>query len=210
MARPTEFDRHRARDKALVLFWRKGYQASSLTDLLEAMEIGRSSFYAAFTDKRSLYMECLDMFAQRTQDMVYQARAKQSPLNALQFFLEQTFSDPRAIRAEWGCLLVNTVLEMSGVDDALADQASRHLETMQQIFQTCLEDAGFTASVASEMAALLMVVNEGVRVSSRRRLTQQQQLAPIATTFRLLRNASVTPPTPTLESAPESTKGALA
>lgn len=201
MARPLEFDRHRARDKALVLFWRKGYQASSLTDLLEAMEIGRSSFYAAFTDKRSLYMECLDLFAQRTQDMVHQARSQQPPLDALQSFFEQTFSGPQVIRAEWGCLLVNTVLEMSGVDDALADQASRHLEAMQRIFQTCLEDAGFTASVAREMAALLMVINEGVRVSSRRRLPQQQQLAPIATTFRLLRNASI--PTP------ESIQGVL-
>lgn len=210
MARPTEFDRSLARNQALMLFWRKGYQASSLTDLLEAMAIGRSSFYAAFTDKRSLYVECLDLFAKRTQDMVQRARAQQPPLDALQSFFEQTFFGSRSIRAEWGCLLVNTVLEMSGVDDALADHASRHLEAMQQLFQTCLEDAGFATPVAGEMAALLMVINEGVRVSSRRRLSQQQQLAPIATTFHLLRNACAAPSTPTPRSMPEPTPGALA
>ena len=54
MARPLEFNRSQATNQALVLFWRKGYQASSLADLLAAMGIARSSFYAAFTDKRTL------------------------------------------------------------------------------------------------------------------------------------------------------------
>ncbi|MFM8354230.1 MAG: TetR/AcrR family transcriptional regulator, partial [Gammaproteobacteria bacterium] len=56
MSRPIEFDRSKALDKAVALFWRKGYQATSLTDLLAAKQIGRSSFYAAFTDKRSLFL----------------------------------------------------------------------------------------------------------------------------------------------------------
>ncbi len=186
MARPTEFDRLRARDKALVLFWRKGYQASSLNELLEVMDIGRSSFYAAFTDKRSLFVE-------RTQNMLLRNRTGLPPMDALLRFFTQTFTEPRAIRAEWGCMLVNTVLEMSDVDAELAERASCHLETMQQLFQTCLEDAGFAAAPAAEMAALLMLVNEGVRVSSRRGLTLQQQLAPIDTVFRLLKNAIAAP-----------------
>lgn len=193
MARPTEFDRLRARDKALVLFWRKGYQASSLNELLELMDIGRSSFYAAFTDKRSLFVECLDLFAERTQNMLLRNRTGQPPMDALLHFFTQTFTEPRAIRAEWGCMLVNTVLEMSDVDAGLAERASRHLETMQHIFQACLEDAGFAAATANEIAALLMLVNEGVRVSSRRGLTQQQQLAPIETVFWLLKNAIAAP-----------------
>ena len=54
MARPIEFDHHQALDKALLLFWRKGYQATSLADLVEFMGISRSSSYSAFQDKRSL------------------------------------------------------------------------------------------------------------------------------------------------------------
>jgi len=82
MGRPLEFDRTRAVNKALVLFWRKGYQASSLADLLAAMGIGRSSFYAAFTDKRSLYFECLDLFAARTLELLQRARVEMPPVNA--------------------------------------------------------------------------------------------------------------------------------
>ncbi len=91
MARPLEFDRSKAVNKALVLFWRKGYQASSLADLLSAMGIGRSSFYAAFTDKRTLFLECLDLFAARTVDVVQHARCEMPPVDALQHFFERNF-----------------------------------------------------------------------------------------------------------------------
>ena len=56
MARPIEFDREQALEAALKLLWSQGYVATSLNQLLETMGIGRSSFYAAFTDKRSLFI----------------------------------------------------------------------------------------------------------------------------------------------------------
>lgn len=85
MARQIEFNRIlAARDKALVLFWRKGYQATSLADLLAAMEIGRSSFYAAFGDKRTR-LECLDLFAARTGAAVQRTRTL-PPRRAAGFF----------------------------------------------------------------------------------------------------------------------------
>ena len=192
MARPIEFDRPKAVNRALALFWRKGYQATSLADLLAAMDISRSSFYAAFTDKRSLFIECLDLFSARTLDMLHQARAEMSPVDALQSFFERNFVGAHgagAVRGHWGCMLVNTVLEMAGVDDDLAARASHHLGEMQRIFQACLQDAGAEPVRAEELAAMLMLLNEGIRVSSRRRLPDAQHLQPIATTFRLILSA---------------------
>ena len=195
MARPPEFDRSKAVNKALVLFWRKGYQASSLADLLSAMGIGRSSFYAAFTDKRTLFLECLDLFAARTVDVVQRARTEMPPVDALQHFFERNFVGvpgsgvAASASRHWGCMLVNTVLEMAGVDDELAERASRHLGEMQRVFQACLRDAGAKAARAEELAAMLMLVNEGIRVSSRRRLPDAQRLQPITTTFELIRRA---------------------
>ena len=192
MARPLEFDRSKAVNKALVLFWRQGYQATSLADLLAAMGIGRSSFYAAFGDKRSLFIECMDLFSARNQDMLQRARAEMPPLNVLQSFFEGKLVSGRsavAAQRHWGCMQVNTVLEMAGVDDELAARASHHLTDMQRFFQTCLEDAGAGPARAEELAAMLMLFNEGIRVSSRRRLPDEQHLQPIATTFRLIRSA---------------------
>lgn len=189
MARPIEFDVSKAQDKALILFWRKGYQATSLSDLLEAMGIGRSSFYAAFGDKRALFLQCLDLFGARTKDIVMRSRSEKPPLDVLQNFLECSFFGANSSKNQWGCMLVNTVLEMADVDADLSARASMHLATMQAVFEECLLDAGCTSGQASEMAALLMLVNEGVRVSSRRKLPPQQQRAPIESAFRLIRSA---------------------
>jgi TetR/AcrR family transcriptional repressor of nem operon len=52
-------------------------------------------------------------------------------------------------------MLVNTVLELAGVDDDLAARASRHLAELQYIFQTCLQDAGATPARAEDFAAML-------------------------------------------------------
>jgi TetR/AcrR family transcriptional repressor of nem operon len=189
MPRPVEFDRNSARDRALLLFWEKGYQATSLADLLAAMAIGRSSFYAAFSDKKTLFIECLDLFSERTQMLLQRASTRLPPFDALQDFFERNFTGSRTARAKLGCMLVNTVLEMAGVDDELSGRASRHLAAMQGLFESCLRDAGCDDPTAEEMAAVLMLVNEGIRVSSRRRLSVDDQLKSIRATFRLIRQS---------------------
>ncbi len=184
-----EFNRSHAMNRALVLFWRKGYQATSLADLLAVMGIGRSSFYAAFIDKRSLYVTCLDLFAARTLDLVQGARAEMAPVDALQYFFDRNFIGARGTETHRGCMLVNTVVEMAGVDEDLVARASCHLEDLQRMFQACLEDAGAMPASAAQLAAMLMLFNEGIRVSSRRRLPCAHHLQPIATIFRMIRGA---------------------
>jgi AcrR family transcriptional regulator len=65
VARQREFDRIDTLDKALEVFWQKGYAATSTSDLLDAMQIGRQSMYDAFGDKRSLYLEALQRHNER-------------------------------------------------------------------------------------------------------------------------------------------------
>jgi TetR/AcrR family transcriptional repressor of nem operon len=189
MGRPVEFDRPTAVNRALALFWRQGYQATSLADLLPAMGISRGSFYAAFGDKRGFFIECLDLWAARTLQLLNDQRNGLPPIDALQKFFERSVAEALGPKVNWGCMLVNTVLEMSGVDDELATRASTHMADMERIFQDSLQDAGATPAQAEKMAAMLMLFNEGIRVSSRRRLPEAQQLQSISTTFGLVRSA---------------------
>jgi len=206
MARPTEFDIPGSRDRALLLFWRRGYQATSLPELVAAMGISRSSFYAAFGDKRSLFLACLDLFAARTREVLLQARRDMPPLDSLQYFLERHLAQPTAHRGGLGCMLVNTVTEMSGVDDALSGRASSHLREIQSLFEQLLLEAGCAAHQAGGLAAMLMVFNEGVRVASRQRLNPQAKLAPIRSLFALVRQAVAEPTGPAGRRAPRRTR----
>ena len=189
MARTLEFNQPTALNKALVLFWHKGYQAASLSDLLEAMDISRSSFYATFGDKRSLFLECLGIFGKRTKDFLLKAKSEHTPLDALRSFFENTVAEQRGQRTEWGCMMVNTVLELAGVDDDLSARASSLLADMQVEFEKCLSDAGLAPERAAGFASFLMQFNEGIRVSSRRKVSREQQLSDIDTAFRLIGGA---------------------
>lgn len=62
--RPREFDTDDALDKALHVFWRRGYEGASLSDLTEAMGISRPSLYAAFGNKEDLFRAALDRYAE--------------------------------------------------------------------------------------------------------------------------------------------------
>ena len=173
----------------MKLFWRNGYQASSLSDLLVEMKIGRGSFYAAFGDKRSLYIECLNLFAERTGAIVQRARNKYPPMDAIRYFLEHSLNHADGLKAGLGCMAVNTVIELAGVDDELAVAASAWLSKLQALFEECLCEAGYCPERAAEYATYLMLVNEGVRVASRRKLPDRQSREAIDTALRLLQTA---------------------
>ncbi|MFD2025905.1 TetR/AcrR family transcriptional regulator [Promicromonospora aerolata] len=63
--RPRGFDRDAALERAMLLFWERGYDTVSVRDLTDAMEITPPSLYAAFTDKQTLFEEAVDTYAQR-------------------------------------------------------------------------------------------------------------------------------------------------
>lgn len=63
--RPREFNTTEALEKAMVVFWKKGYRGTSLDDLTEAMQINRPSLYAAFGDKENLFLQAIDHYRER-------------------------------------------------------------------------------------------------------------------------------------------------
>lgn len=62
IARTKEFDKNQALHEAMLLFWKKGYEAASIPDLLEVMGISRSSLYDTFSDKQTLYRDALEHY----------------------------------------------------------------------------------------------------------------------------------------------------
>jgi TetR/AcrR family transcriptional repressor of nem operon len=124
MARPREFDPDEALERATQLFWRRGYEATSIQDLVDALGINRASLYGTFGDKPHLFETVLDRY--RDQVLAALVRALAPPaagraaLRAYFSALIEAATQPRSPR---GCLLLNTVTGCSTAPGPLLDQA---------------------------------------------------------------------------------------
>jgi AcrR family transcriptional regulator len=81
IGRPREFDRNAALEAAMLLFWRKGFAATSMNDLCDAMGVRSPSLYAAFGSKEELYLEAMEHYV-RTQGMVWDKLAEGATVRA--------------------------------------------------------------------------------------------------------------------------------
>jgi AcrR family transcriptional regulator len=125
MARPREFDREVALERATGVFWAKGYAATSTDDLLDAMGIGRQSLYNAFGDKRALYLEALERYQRATTSgHLQRLKAPASPLAGVDALLLGLIARDARERA-MGCMGVGAVSEFGAGDAALAELRAR-------------------------------------------------------------------------------------
>jgi TetR/AcrR family transcriptional regulator, transcriptional repressor for nem operon len=124
MARPREFDRELALERAKGVFWAKGYAPTSTEDLLAAMGIGRQSLYNAFGDKRALYLEALERYQRATTSgHLQRLKAPVSPLAGVEALLLGLVAEDDGQRA-LGCMGVGAVAEF-GSDPVLAELRAR-------------------------------------------------------------------------------------
>jgi AcrR family transcriptional regulator len=86
--RPRSFDPARALDCAMHVFWSKGYEGASLTDLTKAMGINRPSLYAAFGDKEALFCKALDRYGQCSGEYVREALNQKSARASMERLME--------------------------------------------------------------------------------------------------------------------------
>lgn len=187
MPRPTEFDRDRALNAALKLFCRQGYTATSMSQLLNAMKLSRSSLYAAFGDKRSLFAETLTLFGDRTRQMLLESADPQDPIASVRAFFDKTTFDVPAWRASAGCMMVNTILELADVDAELNQLAAAKLGEIEAEFANLFRRV---SDKPEQLAALVMTLNKGIRVSSRAGDSPQQLDTVITSTLALLEQAA--------------------
>src|ERR1700731_1030751 len=128
VGRPRSFDTGKALDRAVDVFWRKGYEGTSLSDLTKAMGINRPSLYAAFGDKENLFRRVLDHYAEGPASYSHAALAEPTSRAVVERLLYGTADMLTAPRNPHGCLWVQGALACgNGADPVRKELISRRM-----------------------------------------------------------------------------------
>ena len=166
MPRPRAFDEQQVLTAACEQFWDTGYAATSLDDLMSATGLGKGSLYGAFGDKRRLFLRALDDYNARILDAMRAALldGPGSPWRRLETFMLTTVVE-QGLR---GCLMANSVSELTNHDPELLTRARTFYTAQAGILTECLDRARAGHEIAAdtdpgEQARLLLATVQGLR-----------------------------------------------
>lgn len=127
MARCVEFDEREKIEKAMNVFWEKGYNATSMQDLVDAMQINRSSLYNTFEDKHKLFLKCLSTYFDHVLlELKEKVAQEQSAKQALIQLIRDKVS--WLVDCEKGCLGMKTIFEIGSEDSEVRKQIQKYNE----------------------------------------------------------------------------------
>ena len=161
--------------RATEAFWARGYDATSINDLVAATGINRGSLYAGFTDKRSLFPRALDHYDREHRRAFLSALERDyGPREAILAAFRRVVEACDEGRNRKGCLLVNTALELSPHDPDIERIVQAKLEAVESFFRNRIEDAQKDGTIgpkvqAAETARVLFALFMGLRVITRSR-----------------------------------------
>lgn len=139
MARPREFEETSVLEKAMEVFWKRGYRATSIEDLVAVTGLKKGSLYAAFHDKDTLFKRTLEHYE---QTMGPALPSSEDPIADLRIFFDQLVRTSLARnRSGWGCFLMNTSMELEGRNDDLAIFVRCRLKAIEACFSSLLSEA---------------------------------------------------------------------
>ncbi|MEU5048786.1 TetR family transcriptional regulator [Streptomyces sp. NPDC021096] len=170
MARTKEFDPDAALQSALELFWQRGYEATSMADLVAHLGIARASLYGTFGSKRELYLKALERYGEQHGPPIVEELSQPGPaLPAVRALVRRFAEEAACDDLRRGCFVTNTAVELGAHD---ADTA-RRVEQSWSSLETALTSALMRAAAQGELPAdrdpvalarMLLVLLQGLRV----------------------------------------------
>jgi len=135
MARPKEFEHDTVLDRAMRIFWSKGYEATSVRDLVDHMGIQRGSLYATFGDKRALFLAAVDRYDREVTGKLVEALDEPaSGMEAIRRFFRLKIESAVATNRPRGCLVTNSATEFGSRDRSTATRIGAVLKKIEAAF----------------------------------------------------------------------------
>jgi TetR/AcrR family transcriptional repressor of nem operon len=154
MPRNKEFDYDEKLRTARDIFWKKGYNATSMNDLLDAMQINRSSLYLAYGNKHDLFLKSLTNYIQKKDQQYSQAAMKsEEPLEAIKNII---FSVLESVLEVSNCLFTNSVFELALTDKEVSEVLKKQTLKAVALFEKLLKQAKADGSLKSDKDPLVL------------------------------------------------------
>lgn len=167
------FDLDEATDKAINVFWKKGYEGTSMSDLTEGMKINKGSLYNAFGSKKKLFDRAFLRYDRlNRQESIRQLDQVDDPVAAIEILFDGLIEETRNDTEKKGCLLVNTALELPNHSPDIQEMVTSALGDFEAFFVRTIQRGQQSGSIpdsinADEAAKSLLALVVGLRVLAR-------------------------------------------
>jgi AcrR family transcriptional regulator len=164
IGRPLEYNPDQVLEAAMRLFWRQGYEATSLQDLLAEMKLSKSSLYQAFGSKRNLFLQCIKRYREITMAEMQERLLKSD--SGIQFIVDTlsgVVKEVNELANPKGCLVINTASEFAQSDAQIALSVANGLDGYRDMFCQAVrkgqKDGCIRHDFESELLANYLVTN---------------------------------------------------
>jgi len=173
MARSKDFDESEVLTKAIQLFWYKGYNGTSMQDLVDGLGISRSSLYDTYGDKHALFIKALERYKELASGKMCNivsntASAKEAIKQLFEFTTIELLSDDQ----HKGCFMVNTAVEVAPHDKEVGNLVCQNDQQLEDAFYQAIKKGQQSGEISSRqdaraLARFIFNSVKGIRVSAK-------------------------------------------
>ena len=162
--RPKLFDPDAVIASALPLFWRQGYEGTHMPELLDAMGLGKASFYNAFASKHAVFLTVLDRYLSAVDHVLARAlegvKHRDEAAARLLDAILTVARDQEGRTVGWrGCLIGNTALEMGAQDETVRNRLNQGVRLLRRYFAKALSLADSDGRVLPDSAVSALALH---------------------------------------------------
>ena len=180
VGRTKSFDENEILNKALEVFWKKGFNATSVQDLVDHLGINRASIYDTWGDKQNLYLESLKRYRQQTSGwLLQQIRSEKSALQIIRDFLTGTIDQGLHDPEQLGCFLVNATTELANSNQDVRLIFNENKKTVEKVLNELIIEGQESGEIATKhsseaLARFLFNTLTGIRVTAKGDMSEKE------------------------------------
>ncbi|WP_072376515.1 TetR/AcrR family transcriptional regulator [Hyphomicrobium sp. NDB2Meth4] len=146
-----QFDKQAALDKALQAFWTRGYEATSMQELVDCTGVNRGSLYATYGDKRALFISALHMYDDARRRMLSEFEARYPPRDAIRRVFLSFMTGLTEDGSNRGCFITNTALELAAHDAEIRDIVATAQQDVEDFFKRMVKCGKAAGNIADHV-----------------------------------------------------------